>query len=160
MKGALHPETRRDSRSDSTGRSTSGICLTAEPDCLFAEHRDVSLASTHVTAAKRRAGDVTETVGVNLRNLKNSLAAENSAQDQRPSHTQYRTCEQSRETNTTSAGSASRHVGTSSEIADLSRAQENTNLFVSGLDPPSLFSSQSQRSGSGTPSESAACRTA
>jgi len=160
VKGALYPKTRRDSRNDSTGRSTGDTCLTAEPGCLFAENCDVSLASAHVTAAKRRAGDVTETVSVNLRNLKNSLAAKNSAQDQRPSHTQHRTCEQSCETNTTSAGSASRHVGTSSEIADLSRAQENTNLFVSGLDPPSLLSSQSQRSGSGTPSESAACRTA
>lgn len=159
MKGALYPETRRDS-SNLTSRSAGDTRLTAEPGCLFAKDCDARLASAHVTIAKRRAADATETAGVNLRNLEDSLAAETSVQDQRPSHAQYDTCEQSCEANATSAGSAPRRLGTSSEAADLSRGQESTNMFVSVLDPPSRLSSQSQRSGSVTPSGSAACQTA
>ena len=164
VKGASYPETRRDpwndSRSDSTGRSTGGTRLTVEPVCLVAEGRGVSLASTDVTAAKRRAGDPTETVCVNSRNPEDSLVIETSVQGQRPSHAQDDSCEQSCEANAISAGSAPRHLGTSSGITDLRRGQENTKLFVSELDPPSLHSSQSQQSGSGTTSGGAACRTA
>ncbi|KAM0708549.1 hypothetical protein Q7P35_005201 [Cladosporium inversicolor] len=150
VKGALYPETRRDSRSDSTGRSTGDTRLTVEPGCLFAEDCDIRLASAPITTAKRCAGDAIEAVSVNLRNLEDSLAAENSVQDQQHSHTQGDTCKQSCEANATSASSAPRRQGT----------QGNTNLFVSGLEPLSLPSSQSQRSGSGTPSASAAYWTA
>jgi hypothetical protein len=160
VKGALYHETRRNSRGDSTGRSTGDTRLTVEPGCLVAEDRGVRLASADITAAKRRAGDATETVSVDSRNLEDSLAMETSVQGQRPSHPQDDSCEQSCEANATSAGSAPRRLETSSEIADLSRGQENTNLFVSELDPPSLHSSQSQQSGSGTTSGGAACRTA
>ena len=131
MKGALYPETRRDSRSDSTGRSTGDTRLTVEPGCLFVEDCDIRLASAPVTTAKRCARDATEAVNVNLRNLEDSLAAENSVQDQQHSYAQGDTCEQSCEANATSAGSAPRRQGT----------QGNTNLFVSGLEPPSLPSS-------------------
>lgn len=85
---------------------------------------------------------------------------ETSVQGQRPSHPQDESCEQSCEAYATSAGSAPRRQGISSETADLSRGQENTNLFVSELDPPSLHSSQSQQSGSEATSGGAACRTA
>ena len=78
VKGALYPETRRDSRSDSTGRSTGDTRLTVEPECLVAEDCGVRPASADVTAAKRRAGDATETVSVNSRNLEDFLAMETS----------------------------------------------------------------------------------
>ena len=78
MKGALYPETRRDFRSDSTGRSTGDTRLTVELGCLIAEDCSICLVSADVTAAKRRSRDATETVGVNLRNLEDSLAAEDS----------------------------------------------------------------------------------
>ena len=128
MKGALYPETRHDS-SNLTSRSAGDTRLTAEPGCLFAKDCDARLASAHVTIAKRRAVDATETAGVNSRNLEDSLAAENSVQDQRPSHAQCYTSEQSCEANDTSAGSTPRRLGTSSEAADLPPGQENTNLF-------------------------------
>ena len=78
VKGALYPETRRDSRSDSTGRSTDVTSLTVELGCLVAEDCGVRPASADVTAAKRRAGDATETVSVNSRNLEDFLAMETS----------------------------------------------------------------------------------
>lgn len=78
VKGALYHKTRRNSRSDSIGRSTGDTRLIVELGCLVAEDYGVRLASANVTAAKRRARDATKTVSVNSRNLEDSLAMETS----------------------------------------------------------------------------------